>query len=782
MASFTNDPQPTNDPNYLGQFKGYDRLQGNTGLGTLFSGIGEIGGESIQAAGTLIKADAEKFLEKRLGAVREDFGGETNPDVAQETGKYSKGVNPLTGAVDSTSGTDENAQSGGIFGGPKGPVKGAPAGVQKLGSKVERLHDAYQNGQMSDSYYDAKLEAVVREAKARYPGFTEEVDQITSRITGITPANALRRSILSDLDNAQRAANSGGNKWNTFLTSNGAEIAMIYGRDGAERIAANTPNTAQQAKIYSEVMNLKAVNLKNDMTIKNINVAKDLRAAGQAQLSDSVSADASVIATTAMGQAVKRIEMQSGQPLTDQIQEAVIKGVKLDDKVAGQLMQAHNLAQLQARQQLDARLDEQDQSGRTLRMKLGIDEVNKIYAQQDNHFTHLKTGIGQGDYGIIHAWTNATTLNGNVTTHDLVQAHPAWGFVIQNGKSIGDTASNTLLMNPNLKMLPNLEQWVLGQNTRAMAGPKTQRPDSPPMMDLRDALEYNSKTNSAVLPKLQNMQIEAVPNALTSKTVNLDEKRMIAQATYADRSILSDGTFKTDNDKFSAWYKLTTPAVTESMSNEIGRRDPAKNRDYEAFVLQGGAAMVAQKANTLQEAITGRKDIQFGWDPRANQFFYKKEGTDINVARRYGGRLEHDPAVLAMLDVNKAMLNINPVLKNQRIEPGEWLTHTLGVDPNAPKVEGSILPALGGAVSKFWDKVTTPSEGEKSAPKKGEGLMQYAPENYPDHSVQRFLRSPNGQSSQVVRSPLGDRILGVKVDDIPPGMNPQAFIDQLGNK
>lgn len=85
--------------------------------------------------------------------------------------------------------------------------------TEQLARSAEFLDDltvAYQSGQFPESHYYAQLNAVVRSLKARYPGYTSQIDNTIREITGITPANSLLYAIrdeamagLADNEDAQ---------------------------------------------------------------------------------------------------------------------------------------------------------------------------------------------------------------------------------------------------------------------------------------------------------------------------------------------------------------------------------------------------------------------------------------------------------------------------------------------------------------------------------------------------------------------------------------------------
>jgi hypothetical protein len=80
-----------------------------------------------------------------------------------------------------------------------------PRQIQDAGNDLAGLTNAYQSGRLKESHYYARLESSVRQMKARFPGYREEIDTMISSIAGTTPANALRRALMNEAESAARS-------------------------------------------------------------------------------------------------------------------------------------------------------------------------------------------------------------------------------------------------------------------------------------------------------------------------------------------------------------------------------------------------------------------------------------------------------------------------------------------------------------------------------------------------------------------------------------------------
>jgi len=245
MADFRQELNPTNDPNYLRQSKEPDRIKpleqvsvpANTIADTRFGAL-------LQGAGTLVDLSSSAFSQymgrqimdaahAAIDPIQDSHGSSLQPsDVQPIAGTGAKGRARVTAM-----------QQGGLFGSPEAaasnpldanaavlpetPARPLPQQAEIELNRVSRMNTAYVNGTMSDSYYNAQLVSTVKELKARFPGYRDEVDAAVSNITGIVPANALRKSLLSDL-NANAAARAAGmSDAEKTLTKNATSITEI---------------------------------------------------------------------------------------------------------------------------------------------------------------------------------------------------------------------------------------------------------------------------------------------------------------------------------------------------------------------------------------------------------------------------------------------------------------------------------------------------------------------------------------------------------------------------
>lgn len=122
------------------------------------------------------------------------------------TAAYEKGIqNTIYAGVDSlrdeymeTLHTADQALRSGQAPDPLG--RDAPRDVKQLPMTLDKFDSARANGKLSQTDYDARLNSLAKEIRAKYPGFRQYVDEEFKRVTGRDSANQYIRSVIGDID------------------------------------------------------------------------------------------------------------------------------------------------------------------------------------------------------------------------------------------------------------------------------------------------------------------------------------------------------------------------------------------------------------------------------------------------------------------------------------------------------------------------------------------------------------------------------------------------------
>lgn len=204
MASFVPPDDNSTDPKFLNYFSSPSPDKPNQTGEVLTKGISSLFDSAVTGFDKLFEKNAKDQVKDIAKNADEMFGN--NAAVKS----VAEGTNP-TDVLGGTTATGE-----GVMGTTR-TAKGAPPGVDKLGARIASLDEAYKNGDLSNSKFQAWVEMETRKAISQYPEYEDKIRaEVRSRL-GASP-DELRKSLVSDLDAKYRAAAAGQDKVYNFIT------------------------------------------------------------------------------------------------------------------------------------------------------------------------------------------------------------------------------------------------------------------------------------------------------------------------------------------------------------------------------------------------------------------------------------------------------------------------------------------------------------------------------------------------------------------------------------
>jgi len=125
---------------------------------------------------------------------------------------------------------------------PYEDLAGMPTEISQSQDRMARIQTAFEQGKISDTRFYGELVSGTKKLKAKYPGYTKQIDSIIQSVTGIRPANALRNSILSEIQSSQNAAEQAASDWEKF----------IIRKDVAESVSNSFPDLYTNPEKYND--------------------------------------------------------------------------------------------------------------------------------------------------------------------------------------------------------------------------------------------------------------------------------------------------------------------------------------------------------------------------------------------------------------------------------------------------------------------------------------------------------------------------------------------------
>lgn len=269
MAQFDVPLPKAQDPSYLHYSKPIGDIPADTSLGKLFKGIGDAVEEGVKGFTQYAQKTAENTAEDRAQVLTNQYLT-TDEDLYQKTfpGQLpSRATDPTNDTL--TPKTDANGYD---------QSKVPQIVTDKLNSVANSKAAREQGGlpgHIRDTQYYADIYKAAQELRSQFPGYRDYIDKGFEKVTGFTPnANAYRKSLLADLNEAYSKKNEVANKVTAQLFENKEFPGVtdgpgsIYGR---MQSGALTPDQAMFE--LSKVVSFKgtAAHAKADMEVNQYN-------------------------------------------------------------------------------------------------------------------------------------------------------------------------------------------------------------------------------------------------------------------------------------------------------------------------------------------------------------------------------------------------------------------------------------------------------------------------------------------------------------------------------
>lgn len=578
-------------------------------------------------------------------------------------------------------------------------VGNKPANPDLSRESISRIHAAFEQGKISETNYYAQLEAMTRSIRSRFPGFREEVDAMVHSVTGITPANALRSSILHDLHSAQEQKDALVKEFKHFETTN----AKFLPSDYWERKSSGKPYS--QEETYAYVGKQQQADRAIDVRMAELNHTAAENKASSEKAEQAAYDSASDIEGRVMSQL---------QPFFNEINDRVKSGKPLSEEESNLYTQRFNTYK-QAAEQAYRNLFSRELvpgSGRTLG-GLVKDKQDNIVKEKMAVFETLGQNLFDPKFGLSEIAARSSKHMMDATTLELQKKYPIMqrlGALNQIGGQSAAAVIEMLKVDQNIQK--NISGPILnllqGEQVDTITGGKTTLNEQ--MEDLQkadksaDALKtfIELKANLAGRPNLDKGTLENVSKFLFGNPENL--------------TFLSKFNEKSQIEVFS---KLASPQVTANMQKLGGEHW----RNYSNWV-KNSFATVFHTAGTNIADIPNRPYIKVSQD--ANGHFVV-EPTPEGIRMANSAKMKMSPMgnVLYQLEklngdnitqavekINRGIDMVAPVLKadghSDVAQQIKNLTRFIAVtDQKNYSTWQFILKSLG-------DKETTPEDKKQT--------------------------------------------------------------------
>lgn len=690
MARVTQDVQPQNinTPDYLNLSRGTDKAKAiaDTSVGDIFKDLGNILPAAAKAAYNEIDQKISRGLQDQVNHVRNIFGVD---DAVVAAAKDQ----PITGSKgDANNSLFEPAFKAG---------RGTPAGVARLGNTMSNLQDAYQQGKLSETYYNARLMQIVKEAKAANPGFEEAVDQHIKQITGIDPANALRKSIQNDLDMAERARQSAMSKEEAYVKQNQEYLT----RETFEKINSGdrSPKTMAQANL--EIFNRLSHKTEVDAALKDLELTdkndkqfqtKATRTAGMAldqyvnteffQMSDATAGSSGIL--------VKIRNHDVSKPWTTQ---------ELDE-----LRGSWNMVKQEFTVNIDAILSRQEFSGMDASAKKAARDAAIARVEViENALTNKEFGILASNENYVKAMNTADGRK-LLENSDWFRKNAAIGNFPGGREFLNMMAMRTdgAWMQKGIQAARDLERLNLATRTKSLGG------------IIGDRMELARKQANEGSPEAYTRTIQdAATGLINAPTGGVAEN--YAESIYGPDNAGFWGKIDPAS-KPRVYAMLTSPEATKKMI-EVGKSNPELYESYQKFAVDGFNNLFRTKIQNIStEARWANSPIKIEWDDKNGKFVPSYLPGQRQAVMGGTAKGAYDSLDQQINEVNRAITTLGPILDGGKTDTKRVLMDIFEANgwKNGVKDPG-LVQRLGDAISGFFKSDDKKVEGDS-------GKWQYA--------------------------------------------------------
>lgn len=586
------------------QFLNYSKMQDfGTATGDLFKNLGETVKGAVQGVDTWIKE-----------SIRTD----------------------ATNQVDTERDRTQNWLQGGDV---PADVKSS---IQNNSNLVGNLQIAKGQGQISEAYYQMRLDTISRDLRSRYPGYREHIDNVMHDLTGVTPAN----KVIQDLFHSANSKSDPEQQLNAHLVKEyidvggGQDIANYRQMNGA-----NPPNNYLMQKVGD---------IKGAVYRVNAEKAKIELDAQSGTLAEH---DAARVARTDVRTAISQSLTQGGglfgdaqkfrQQMADIEEQQKQGNVTLNPKqTAALLVQANNI-DMKIKAQTEATLNSPIYS-----KYLKPDDRKAIVDEMTNLSSTIRAGLGEGGKvlpGQLGLAGSVLDHMGKADSYNLLAPDETLRKAMSVQKMFGHESLSALLTMGSATQ-PQTDSTFSTQNVlRHLSNAKLDLAmgnTTLPRIAEAAAADKNAPPGSV------KQVIDSSKTVILDKSKTLPDEKSIAQLAtglYSNGSNFIN-TVK-QGDRQRVYADLASPEMSKRMLELKDNGQPELYDNYKKWINETGQVLTRTEMTSMIESSQGllpKNGVMF--DPTTNRFTAQFAPGQTSMATGPANRLNNiiAPLVLTM--------------------------------------------------------------------------------------------------------------------------------------
>lgn len=629
----------TNDPNYLGWSKAISDPKPDLSSASVIEGISTGIDATAKGLDFIFKDTAKNEAYDRSREIMDQY-----------TDKLQQAKTAITTGNGTPTGNITNRQA--VYDAPSDimsapdEVSGAkklPGEIQNLPQTLETLDSARKNGKLSATAYDGRLEAMLKDLRAKYPGYREEIDKESERVTGRNAANQQIISLLGDinsfvdqkkeLDKAVRTEIINGH----HLGIPGMDVIM-------QKYQSGQLGSPEQA--MAKVMSVTGPARTLELQLKLKKMAREERQGVDTDVQRDTEDEANKAAQGQVYNYFNSLHLNQGSPTVAQGMDIIKRanagepGYTLSEVQTDAMGKAIMTQKAFAEKSLNDYFDTVGRDGRSIRAILGATKVEQIKKAHLDNFDLVKDLIYNKEYGRAYSTMNTLRAMGNEDVKTLVTDKDL-GETIRMSKAFKasglDDKTEQLFQGELGKGL----QTKFNEFYKNKSSKFVLQPDSPAgvVSTLKGAVEeLKAKTGNAGTPQTAmtyDRMINAIEYIADPKNTDRQAKYNLAKAAFSDGNVglltkfdedqkirNPDGTTTYKPGKFGVFNRLYSPDMTKAMKDLGGESWD----NYRGIAHQlWGRELFGPMLKDFDRMTTSYPGIKVGWSTDSHAFVIKHD-------------------------------------------------------------------------------------------------------------------------------------------------------------
>jgi hypothetical protein len=541
---------------------------------------------------------------------------------------------------------------------PEGQQGPLPPPIKQLPQQLGVLQSARAGGKLSETDYYARLMALAKDLRSRYPiGYSYYIDSKISAITGVDPANAYIKSVIGDINSRTEAVQKQKNAVSSMILKNAddyPELVPVY-------IAHQKGQLSDEAALM-EVSKRTSVGAAIKRRELELNAQKGEEEAAQRNWYNLGRDKASHIFNTNADNMTVPVDGGSPVKLFEALSSSKPSGTQALDLARG-------LGVLGQKTEADinAWLDTKDSDGRSYRSKLapGKDQeiikevrdrtqfqIDKLTKGEASPYLMAKSiWEAQNSEALRKSFEQYPWLRGLKTIEASGGSQFLSTFVTQ--QMLGNTS---IQKDATALLTKGVIDGALGEPTSSGAMPSL-------IKSYEESKEHGINTPQHYRNYLKILDAIVDPNIspdLRQKYAAYffrEENRPIIRMIEED-SIGSDGKKRTSRTSF--FQQLTSDRLLQA-TKELGGAAWEQHKDWATSTF---SQHLLEPAVVKLNSEIEQHDIKWGWDETNNHLTYVIKNPATSPMDRFSGKLYRDEAVrFTVNNLNRALDRLKPIAK-----------------------------------------------------------------------------------------------------------------------